>query len=370
MATTTDRPLITSQTLFLFPMPYTVCLPVESAPGAGPPAPAGALAGGPSKTAVVDEGRSEPKDKGVGEEGEKLGGGGSSSSSSSSGWVSVCSSVVQDRRARHSSSASPPTPPLSHQSSDSGLWTSSSSSSAGGEQPSEGPSPASSNSPSPPPSPQVVVAAGELNSEKLRQLDLLNQNILADFARKLQQQEEEQESEGLEDEAVVGLGSSTFDRSSRSRSSSKRRRRRPRAGSGERPPSSGSGRLGGVFDLKDAWRELAGVTPSRRLLQLMRRLQEKVGDTVPSVLDHVTFGRSPGGSRTNKRSPLKNSSLFGHSGQNLQQQQQQQLAVATPSGALVCGGGTSAPTSTPASYLVYATICSTTIVPVEILWCA
>ncbi|XP_071517163.1 uncharacterized protein Pkn isoform X2 [Panulirus ornatus] len=302
--TTEPRPLVTSQTLFLLPKHYSVCLPGHGR--------AGAASGGQ----------------------EHGGGGGDVSSSSSSsgdqdsgqrgnGSLSVCRYTVRDGPSRRSASP-PPTPPLSDQSSDSGLWTSPSSS-GGGEHPSEGLTPGSSSGPSSPPSPHL---SGELNSEKLRQLDLLNQNNLADFARKLQ----EREGEEREDE-VPGLGSGTFDRGlSRS---SKRRRRGPRGKSGERA-QSGGGRAGGVFDLRDAWRELTGVTPSRRFLQLMRRLQEKVGDTVPSVLDHVTFGRSPA-ARPGKRSPLKDSSLFNNPGHL--QQQQQQLAVATPSGALVFGGG-------------------------------
>ncbi|XP_042873704.1 uncharacterized protein LOC122254191 isoform X2 [Penaeus japonicus] len=298
--TTAGRPLITSQTLFLFPMPYTVCLPVGAAASCEAAADAAQDGGGGGARDGTSQDRSEPRPR-------------------ANGALSVCSSTVPGGPSRRSASP-PPTPPLSDQSSDSGLWTSSSF--GGGEQPSGGPSPGSS-SPSPPPSPPSPRLPGELNTETLRQLDLLNKNILADFARKLQESED---VEALQDEGA-GLGSGTF-----SRSRSSKRRRPPCGGSGERPPS-GSGRAG-VFDLRDAWRELAGVTPSRRLLQLMRRLQEKLGDTVPSVLDHVTFGRSPA-PRSGKRSPLKDSSLFNNPGQ----QQQQQLAVASPSGALVCGGG-------------------------------
>ncbi|XP_047479540.1 serine/threonine-protein kinase CST20-like isoform X8 [Penaeus chinensis] len=294
--TTAGRPLITSQTLFLFPMPYTVCLPVEATASCEAASGEAQDGGGGGARDGTSQDRSEPRPR-------------------ANGALSVCSSAVPGGPSRRSASP-PPTPPLSDQSSDSGLWTSSSF--GGGEQPSGGPSPGSS-SPSPPPSPRLP---GELNTETLRQLDILNKNILADFARKLQ----EGEDAGAQDDEGAGLGSGTFSRRSK-------RRRPPRGGSGEQPPSGSSGRAG-VFDLRDAWRELAGVTPSRRLLQLMRRLQEKLGDTVPSVLDHVTFGRSPA-PRSGKRSPLKDSSLFNNPGQH----QQQQLAVASPSGALVCGGG-------------------------------
>ncbi|XP_050729377.1 uncharacterized protein LOC127004997 isoform X2 [Eriocheir sinensis] len=296
--------LVTSQTLFLLPLPYT----------AGPPMQASAA--GPGGAARW--GRPGGDGAGAGGGGGRGSGSGSGEGASSSssrqdksvgrgaGRLSVCSQPVED------GPAPPPTPPLSAHSSDSGHWTSWS---GGGEQHT-----------SPPPSPRLP---RQLDSEGLRQLDRLNQHNLADFARKLRERESEAEEQQQPEQQQQqqqggGLSSGTFDRSRSAR----------------RTKGSAEGLLG---EAREAWRELAGVTPSRRLLQLMRRLQEKVGDSVPSILDHVTFGRSPA-PRVSKRSPLKDSSLFNTGGggplqQTQQQQQQQQLAVATACGALVAGGG-------------------------------
>ncbi|KAK3859216.1 hypothetical protein Pcinc_034647 [Petrolisthes cinctipes] len=282
------RPLMTSQTLFLLQRPFTVSLPMVASEGED--------RGGSSSSGNGGGGGDGGQDS---REGVWSGAG-------SQGWLSVCSPAVQDGATRR------PASPLSQHSSDSGLWTPSSSS-GGGEQPSDTPSDAS-----PPPSPRPTTV--HLTSETLRQLDLLNQNNLTEFARKLREHED--------GDSTQGLSSSTFD-------TTRSLGRKGRKGGGERPPG---GKVGGVGELRDAWRELAGVTPSRRLLQLMRRLQDKVGETVPSILDHVTFGRSPASRLGHKkRSPLKDSSLFNSEGP-LKQKQQQQLAVATASGALVVGG--------------------------------
>nr|XP_053646696.1 uncharacterized protein LOC128698495 isoform X2 [Cherax quadricarinatus] len=264
-------PLIKSETLLLVPVPYPAC-----------------------------PGGHQTMCKGAG---ELLSGGGQDKSCGSCGQVgngslSLCCYTVRDGPQRGAAS-----PPLSDQSSDSGLWTSSSSS-GGVEHPSHVvPTPGSSD---------TRRAATQLNTDKLRQLDLLNKKNFADFLHQLHTEE----GEALTDQ-VPGLSSGTAD------GSESGSRRRGGGGQGERG-------AGGVLEVRDAWRELAGVTPSRRLLHLMRRLQEKVGHTVPSVLDHITLGRSlhaPSG----RRSPLKDSSFFNSPGQ--------QLAVATPSGALVCAGG-------------------------------
>lgn len=79
---------------------------------------------------------------------------------------------------------------------------------------------------------------------------------------------------------------------------------------------------------KTAWKELAGVTPSRRLLQLMRRLQAKwSSDSSNTALAHVTLTRGAEGSA---RPFLRGSALLDSS---------QRVAVASPSGALVASRG-------------------------------
>lgn len=80
---------------------------------------------------------------------------------------------------------------------------------------------------------------------------------------------------------------------------------------------------------KTAWKELAGVTPSRRLLQLMRRLQAKwSGESSSNPLSHVTLTRASEGS--SGRPFLKGSALLDGT---------QRVAVASPSGALVASRG-------------------------------
>lgn len=79
---------------------------------------------------------------------------------------------------------------------------------------------------------------------------------------------------------------------------------------------------------KTAWKELAGVTPSRRLLQLMRRLQAKWNsDSSNTALAHVTLARTGEGGA---RPLLRGSALFDNT---------QRVAVASPSGALVASRG-------------------------------
>ncbi|CAL4170176.1 unnamed protein product, partial [Meganyctiphanes norvegica] len=223
-------------------------------------------------------------------------------------------------------------PTLSRQSSeDSGLWTSSSSTGGGDHQ--------GSSSPEPPPSSPVPPSgdlSGQLTSEKLRQLDLINRNILADFARKLQDSdEEEQEAPG----AFVRGRSHRKSGGKKGRKGAQTSRSSSRPGSGEHTPLSGSLSRAVGNATRDAWRELAGVTPSRRLLQLMRRLQDKFGDSEPSALDHVTYGRSPGVS-AGTRAPLKGVFSGGLGAPPRPgRKAAPQLAVASNSEALVCSGG-------------------------------
>ncbi|XP_045105900.1 uncharacterized protein LOC123501242 [Portunus trituberculatus] len=287
MSSSTPLPpprLVTSKTVFLLPPPCTLELPVQASVE-GPGGAGGA--GGPDRADGAGE-------RGTGSGGEGGRGGDGSGRQEDRPGLSVCSQAVEE------GAAPPPTPPLSAHSSDSGLWTCWS---GGGDHHS-----------SPPPSPRPPRPHRQLDTEGLRQLNLVNQSNLADFARKLVEEDAKQQQQQQQQQGG-GPASGTFDRS---------RSARRKKGSAE----------GG--EAREAWRELAGVTPSRRLLQLMRRLQEKVGDTVPSILDHVTFGRSPA-PRAGKRSPLKDSSLFNTA--TPPQHKQQQLAVATACGALVSGGG-------------------------------
>ena len=87
---------------------------------------------------------------------------------------------------------------------------------------------------------------------------------------------------------------------------------------------------------RTAWKELAGVTPSRRLLQLMRKLQAKWSSSggrnasEGSAVAHVTVPRADRGGAAlpplSSRPFLKGSALLDSS---------QKVAVASPSGALV-----------------------------------
>ncbi|XP_047738666.1 uncharacterized protein LOC108679338 isoform X3 [Hyalella azteca] len=79
---------------------------------------------------------------------------------------------------------------------------------------------------------------------------------------------------------------------------------------------------------KTAWKELAGVTPSRRLLQLMRRLQAKWTGDHNTTLSHATLTCSGDGGSA--RPFLKGSALLDGA---------RRVAVASPSGALIASRG-------------------------------
>lgn len=167
-----------------------------------------------------------------------------------------------------------------------------------------------------PPSAKVFDSSGrkvELNSASLRRLDHLNKNIWKDFTQKLNddlEKREENEFPGRKD-----AGTEEFNEPVSAKC--------PPAGFVEVHHTSG-------------WRELAGVTPSRRLLQIVRRLQEKVINNPSSILNHVSWGRSAT-RKFNSRLSLSGSPLIKEA--KREPPSQKKLLVASGPSLAVSSGG-------------------------------
>ena len=150
-------------------------------------------------------------------------------------------------------------------------------------------------------SPSVDISTNEITSETLKDLDIFNQQLLAEFAA---------ENFDGTDSCLSRLEAATAVEVAKQTNNT----------------------VGDDGAWKTAWKELSGVTPSRRLLQLMRRLQSNWTSSSEnnSALAHVTLSRSGGDSRTGVRPFLRGSALLDNS---------QKVAVASPSGALVASRG-------------------------------
>ncbi|KAL7637144.1 UNVERIFIED_CONTAM: hypothetical protein RMT77_011856 [Armadillidium vulgare] len=171
----------------------------------------------------------------------------------------------------------------------------------------------------------------ELTSESLRELDEQNKSVWADFTQKLS--EDRCEEEG-------GYPCPHVDEFPDRRSSSAKSYTKADEGLTRESFGSETFQTKGVTNSTEnssAWREIAGVTPSRKILKLVRRLQEKVGSGSLGILEHITWGRATGRKSSGSRLPLfSGSPLFKSS---KPQQLPKKIALATPSTVVVSSKG-------------------------------